>query len=91
MQIESRYTFAFYRVIHFWPGVEGRIRTGEGNGGPLQYSSWEIPGRGAWQATVHGVTKSWTQLVTEQPAMDKSMLKLSVFKRNVSTFMKRAI
>ena len=30
------------------------------------YSSifgWRIPmGRGAWQATVHGVAKSWTQL-----------------------------
>ena len=23
---------------------------------------WEIPWRGAWQATVHGVTKSWTWL-----------------------------
>ena len=37
---------------------------GEGNGNPLQYSCLEnpmaIPGRGAWQATVHGVTKSRT-------------------------------
>ena len=24
--------------------------------------AWRIPDRGAWQATVHGVTKSWTQL-----------------------------
>ena len=25
--------------------------------------AWRIPmGRGVWQATVHGVTKSWTQL-----------------------------
>ena len=35
----------------------------EGNGNPLQYSCLENPmDRGAWQATVHGVTKSWTQL-----------------------------
>ena len=34
---------------------------GEGNGNPLQYSCLENPmSRGAWQATVHGVTKSWT-------------------------------
>ena len=32
---------------------------GEGNGYPLQYSCLENPmDRGAWQATVHGVTKS---------------------------------
>ena len=24
--------------------------------------AWEIPWRGAWQATVHGVTTSWTRL-----------------------------
>ena len=36
---------------------------GEGNGNPLQYSCLENPkDRGAWQATVHGVTKSWIQL-----------------------------
>ena len=34
---------------------------GEGNGNPLQDSCLENPmDRGAWQATVHGVTKSWT-------------------------------
>ena len=34
---------------------------GEGNGSPLQYSCLEITrARGAWQATVHGVTMSWT-------------------------------
>ena len=32
---------------------------GEGNGYPLQYSCLENPmDRGAWQATVHGVSKS---------------------------------
>ena len=36
---------------------------GEGNGTPLQYSCLENPtDRGAWQASVHGVTKSRTQL-----------------------------
>ena len=36
---------------------------GGGNGNPLQYSSLGNPtDRGAWQATVHGVTKSRTQL-----------------------------
>ena len=34
---------------------------GEGNGNPLQYSCLENPMvGGAWQATVHGVAKSWT-------------------------------
>ena len=36
---------------------------GEGNGNPLQYSYPENPmDRGAWWATVHGVTKSRTRL-----------------------------
>ena len=35
----------------------------EENGNPLQHSCLENPmDRGAWQATVYGVTKSWTQL-----------------------------
>ena len=35
---------------------------GEGNGYPLQYSCLENPmDRGAWQATVHGATESWTR------------------------------
>ena len=33
----------------------------EENGNPLQYSCLENPmDRGAWRATVHGLTKSWT-------------------------------
>ena len=33
---------------------------GVGNDYPLQYPGLENPmGRGAWQATVHGVAKSW--------------------------------
>ena len=36
---------------------------GEGNGNPLQYSYLENSmDRGAWQATVHGVTRSRTRL-----------------------------
>ena len=38
---------------------------GGGNGNPLQYSCLENPmDRGAWWATVHGVTQSQTQLST---------------------------
>ena len=39
---------------------------GEARGNPLQYSCLENPmDRGAWQATAHGVSKSWTQLSTK--------------------------
>ena len=35
----------------------------EGQGNPLQYSCpWNPMDRGAWWATVHGVTEIWTQL-----------------------------
>ena len=38
---------------------------GEGNGNLLQYSCLENSmDRGAWWATVHGVTKSQTRLIT---------------------------
>ena len=41
------------------PGL-GKSPGGE-NGNPLQYSCLENPmDRGAWQAMVHRVTKSWT-------------------------------
>ena len=42
--------------------VPGWGRSPEGgNGNPLQYSCLENSmDRGAWWATVHGVTKSWT-------------------------------
>ena len=40
-----------------------RRSPGEGNGNPLQYSCLENPmDRGAWWATVHRVTRSWTLL-----------------------------
>ena len=39
------------------------IFPGERNGNPLQYSCLGNPmDRGAWQATVHAVTKRWIQL-----------------------------
>ena len=39
------------------PGL--RRAPGEGNGNPIQYSCLENPmDKGAWQATVHGVTNS---------------------------------
>ena len=45
------------------PGL-GRF-PGAGNGNPLQHSCLEDPtDRGAWQAAVHGVAKSWTWLST---------------------------
>ena len=40
---------------------------GEGNGNPLQYSCLENPvDRGAWQATVQGSQKIWTQRQTHK-------------------------
>ena len=43
--------------------IPGLGRSPEENGNPLQYSCLENPmDRGVWQATVHGVAKSWTQL-----------------------------
>ena len=43
------------------PGL-GRC-LGGGNGNPLQYSCLEnLMDRGAWLATVQGITTSWTQL-----------------------------
>ena len=44
--------------------IPGQGRSpGEGNGNPLQYSCLENPmDGGAWQATVHGIAKSWTRL-----------------------------
>ena len=39
--------------------------SGGGHGNPLQYSCLENRmDRGAWLATVHGVSKSWMQLST---------------------------
>ena len=65
------YSYKKYILSCFWDSVllwsifipgSGRF-PGNGNGNPLQYSCLEnsMDG-GAWQATVHGVTKSRKQL-----------------------------
>ena len=42
---------------------------GEGNGNPLQYSCLENPmDRGAWLATVHGVTKKESEATSLSPS-----------------------
>ena len=47
----------------------GEDPPGEGNGNPLYYSCLENPtDRGAWRATVHRITKSWTRLSIAQLA-----------------------
>ena len=44
----------------------GSGRAGEGKGNPLQYSCLGNPtDRGAWQATVHGVTRVGHDLATK--------------------------
>ena len=48
-----------------WEDTLGRLGRypGEGNGYQLQYSCLENSmDREAWCATIHGVTKTWTQL-----------------------------
>ena len=51
------------RVGYDWASSLLPSCIGEGNGNPLQCSCLENPmDRGAWRATVHGVTKSWTWL-----------------------------
>ena len=53
-----------HRICGFNPWV-GKI-PGGGNGNPLWYSCLQdLMDRGAWQATVHGVAKSWTRLSNE--------------------------
>ena len=70
-EIESIYLWGFLIVgkghacnagdLGSIPGLERS--PGEGNGNPLQYSCLESTlERGGWQATVHGVAKSQTQL-----------------------------
>ena len=50
-----------YNVVDLGSTPGSGRSPGEGNGNPLQYSCLENHmDRGAWWATVHGVTKSWT-------------------------------
>ena len=47
---------------------------GGGNGNPFQYSCLDNPmDRGAWQTTVHGVTRVGRDLVTKPPALPPSL------------------
>ena len=55
----------FLKVLYFAIGSSFLdylfLKIGEGNGNPIQYSCLEnLMDRGAWRATVHGVTKSRT-------------------------------
>ena len=62
-------------VNHELPDVKAGFRKGrggEGNGNPLHYSCLENPmDRGAWQATVHGVTGVRHDLATKPPVMSE--------------------
>ena len=51
------------------------ISPGGGHGNPLQYSCLENPMEGAWQATDHGVTKSWTRLSDKAYILDMRVIK----------------
>ena len=53
----------YYLSLTILSLISIEFHPGEGNGYPLQYSCLENPmEKGTWWATVHGVTKSWTQL-----------------------------
>ena len=64
MVVEVKNLPAKARDIRYAGSVPGFGRSsGGGYSNPLQYSCLENPmDRGAWRATVHRVTKSWTQL-----------------------------
>ena len=70
---------------------------GEGYGDPLQYSCLEnLMDRGAWQALVHRVAKSWTQLkqlsthAHKQPGTTRTaMVKMRLFPFSDSEACKR--
>ena len=52
-----------------------------GNDNPLQYSRVENPiDRGAWRATVHGVSKSQSQLSTHTQVVESFWPKRAIFK-----------
>ena len=58
-----------------WGGFPG------GHGSPLKYSCLENPmDRGGWRATVHGVTKGWTQLSDQAHKQSKIILTVFSFR-----------
>ena len=65
------------------PGL-GRS-TGEGNGNPFEYSCLENPmDRGAWQATVHGVSRVRHNTATKPPPHSTYLL-FCKYKANLFT------
>ena len=53
-------TWVLFKAVLWGSGSS----SGEGNGNPLQYSCLEnAMDRGAWQATVHGITRIWHNLL----------------------------
>ena len=63
--------------IPYWGSPAGRCPT-IGNGNPLQYSFLKNPmDREAWQGTVHGVTKSQTQLSMHTLTVNIIIFKIS--------------
>ena len=63
---------------------------GEGNDNPLQYSCLENPmDIGAWQATIHGVAKSWTPMTDfHLPSLQTSENDLNSSLKAFSDFLK---
>ena len=61
---------------------------GGGHGSPLQYSCLENPmGRGAWRATVYGVTKSQTQLRKLRTRAGRKEHRTKTFSKKSSTLL----
>ena len=59
----------------FTPMDPTALGSGDGDGSPLQHSCLVDPrDRGAWQATVHGVAKSRTQLTRPSSSATKCLL-----------------
>ena len=54
--------------------------------------AWRIPmDRGAWQAIVHGVEKSWTQLSNEAQHMELFSFKMGVILTTLKSYYKDEI
>ena len=61
MKAKSESEVAHTETQTLQSGTKPYVLIGEGNEHLLQYSCLEnFMDRGAWQAIVHGVTKSWT-------------------------------
>ena len=77
------------------PGL-GRSPGGDGHGNPLQYSYLENPiDRGAWRATVHGITNSLKRLSThagfESTMHSPEILILSSFPSHCSSLLPKCL